>query len=197
MLLVFDLSGVFFNNGLKVAVKKISNDFNLDPKTVELVLNGSFAEKYRQGLVNSKEFWANAKEYLKVSDIEKIKRIFFDSYYPQEESIELLKSLREHENKIAFLSNSPKDRTEFLDKKYGFISLFDFGLCSFEAHAQKPNKQIYQKFLEKFKVNQYEIIYIDDKEKNLQPAKELGMKTVLFQSIEQLKHELKEAGIIS
>ena len=95
MILVFDLSGVFLNNGLKVAVKKISEEFSLNPETVEFVLNGSFAEKYRTGLIDSEEFWNNAKEYLKIKDIEKIKNIFFTSYYPYGESVHLLKSLRE------------------------------------------------------------------------------------------------------
>jgi len=195
MILVFDLSGVFFNNGLKIAVKKISDDFSLDSGTVEFVLNGSFAEKYRTGLDMPEEFWENAKKYLKVNEIEKIKRIFFESYYPHKESVELLKSLRDKKIKVAFLSNGPKDRTEFLDKKYKFISMFDFGLFSFEAHAWKPDKEIYQKFLEKFNLNPEEIIYIDDQEKNLNPAKELGMKTVLFQDVKQFKQKLTESGI--
>jgi len=194
MILVFDLSGVYFNNGLKVAVKKISEGFNLNPETVEFVLNGSFAEKYRTGLIDSEEFWKNAKKYLKVNNIEKIKKIFFESYHPHDESMKLIKDLREKNTKVAFLSNSPNDRTKFLDKKYGFILMFDFGLFSFEAHAWKPHKEIYQKFLEKFKLNPKNLIYIDDKEKNLNPAKELGMKTILFQDINQFKQELKKAG---
>ncbi len=195
MILVFDLSGVFLNNGLKVAVKKISEEFSLNPETVEFVLNGSFAEKYRTGLIDSEEFWNNAKEYLKIKDIEKIKNIFFTSYYPYEESVDLLKSLREKNIKIAFLSNGPEDRTKYLDQKYKFISLFDFGLFSFEAHVWKPNKEIYKIFMEKFNLNSEEIIYIDDREKNLKPAKELGMKTILFLNINQFKDDLKEFGI--
>jgi len=196
MILVYDLSGVFFNNGLKISVKKISEEFSLNPENIEFVLNGSFAEKYRTGLIESEEFWKSAKEYLNVDDIEKIKSIFFESYHPYEESVKLLKLLRENKITLTYLSNSPKDRTEFLDKKYNFISLFDYGLCSFEAHTWKPDKEIYQKFLEKFNLNPEDTIYIDDREKNLKPAKELGMGTIFFKDIEQFKIALKEAGIL-
>ena len=198
MILVFDLSGVFFNEGLTVAVNKISKEFKLNPKTINFVLNGSFAQEYRTGLIESEEFWKKAKEYFKIDDnlkINRIKKIFFESYYPHEESVTLLKELRKKKVKIAFLSNSPKDRTEYLNKKYNFIILFDFGLFSFEAHAWKPDTEIYQQFLEKFDINPKDIIYIDDVEKNLAPAKELGMKTVLFQTTAQLKKELKKWGI--
>jgi len=192
MILVFDLSGVFFNNGLKVSVEKISDEYNLDSETVEFVLNGSFAEKYRTGLIEPEEFWENAKEYLKIDDIESIKKIFFNSYHPHKESVQLMNHLKDKKIKIAFLSNSPKDRTEFLEEKYNFISLFDFGLFSFEAHAWKPDKEIYQKFLDKFDLNPKEVVYIDDREKNLKPAEDIGMKTILFESVNQLKDELKK-----
>lgn len=196
MILVFDLSGVFFNDGLKVAVKKISDVFKLNPETVEFVLNGSFAQEYRTGLIETEEFWNKVKDYLKVDDVKKIKKIFFESYHPHEESVQLLKTLRNQKIKTAFLSNNPKDRAEFLDEKYNFIPLFDFGLFSFEAHAWKPDLEIYQKFLKKFDLNPNDIIYIDDRERDIKPAKELGMKTILFQNINQLKDELKKLGIL-
>lgn len=38
-----------------------------------------------------------------------------------------------------------------------------------------------------FNLKPSEIIYIDDRERDIQPAKELGMKTILFKNINQLK----------
>jgi len=197
MIVVFDLSGVVFNNGLKIAVAKISKEFNLDSQIIEFVLNGSFAEKYRTGLIEPEEFWQKTKNYLKVNDIEKIKKIFFESYNLIEETVNFLRFLREKSIKIAFLSNGPKDRTEYLDNKNGFISMFDFGLFSFEAHSWKPHIEIYEKFLEKFNLNPQELIYTDDKEKNLHPAEQLGMKTILFQNITQFRTELEKMKIIN
>ena len=195
MILVFDLSGVFFNKGLKVAVERISTKYNLDPEKVRFVLNGSFAEEYRIGLIEVDDFWKKAKEELNVEDIDDVRQIFFDAYEPQKSSIDLINKIKKKNIKVAFLSNNPKDRAEYLNKKYDFISLFDFGYFSFNAHVRKPDKKIYQKFLENFDLDANEIIYIDDKEENLKPAKELGMKTILFQDINQLKDELKEVGI--
>ena len=195
MILVFDLSGVFFNNGLKLAVERISEKYNLNPDTVRFVLNGSFAEEYRTGLIKVTDFWKKAKEELNVENIDDVKKIFFDAYEPQQSSIELINKIKEKNIRVAFLSNNPEDRARYLDKKFGFISLFDFGYFSFEAHVRKPNKGIYKKFLENFSLDADEIIYTDDREDNLKPAKELGMKTILFHDISQFKRELKESGI--
>ncbi|MEK6808620.1 MAG: HAD-IA family hydrolase [Nanoarchaeota archaeon] len=193
-ILVFDLSGVFFNDGLEKAISYISNKYKLEPKNVEYVLNGSFAEEYRTGLIKVEDFWDSAKEYLKVENIEDIKKIFFGSYYPQKQSLELIKKLRDINVKVAYLSDSPKDRVEYLNNKYNFISLFDFGIFSYEAHSRKPDINIYKKFTERFKLDPKKVIYIDDREKNLIPAKQLGMKTILYKSITQLQEELKNLG---
>ena len=197
VILVFDLSGVFFNDGLKVSVEKISKEYGLSSEKVEFVLNGSFAEKYRTGFMTSIQFWKNAKNYLKVNNISEIKQILFESYSPHKESISLIRCLRDNNIKVGFLSNGPRDRTLFLDKKYNFISLFDFGLFSFQAHAWKPDKKIYLKLIDTFKLNPENITYIDDRERDLKPAEKLGMNTVLFKSIKQLKDELKTIGIES
>ncbi|MFH1294696.1 MAG: HAD family phosphatase [Candidatus Aenigmatarchaeota archaeon] len=187
MIVVFDLSGVVFSNGLKTAVKKISEEFNLEPEIVEDVLNGQFSKKYRMGEVSSSEFWKSAESSLKVGNIDMLRQIFFDSYCIKDDSVKLIKELRNNDVKVAFLSNSPEDRVNYLDEKYKFISLFDFGLFSFQAHAWKPDPEMFEEFLKRFGLKPNEIIYIDDKEENLVPAKKLGMRTILFEDAAQLK----------
>ena len=195
MILVFDLSGVFFNDGLEVAVERISKRFNKEPKNVEFVLNGSLAEKYRTGLEREKEFWERAKEHLGITDINAVRDIFFSAYYPHQESIDLMKQLRTRGIRIGYLSNSPEDRTAHLEKKYHFITLFDFGLFSYEAHVWKPNPRIYQALVEKYALNPLDILYVDDRESNLRPAQALGMKTFLWESVSQFRSATGQFGI--
>ena len=195
MILIFDLSGVVFNKGLKIAVEKICKDNNLEKEDVKFVLNGSFSHDYRTGKIKTKEFWIKAKEHWKHRDIESIKNIFFESYTLQNDIVEFIKKIKSKGIKIGYLSNGPKDRTEYLDKKFGFISIFDFGLFSFEANSIKPEKEIFEKLINKQKIDPKDSIYIDDKESNLLPAKELGMKIIHFININQLKDELAKLKI--
>ena len=195
MMIVFDLSGVFFTNGLNIAVYQISQKHNLAPEKIRFVLNGSFAHEYRTGQIKGDSFWKKAKKELKVEDIYDIKTMFFDAYEPQQSTIDLIKRLKSKNISVAYLSNSPKDRVEYLDKKHHFIALFDCGCFSFEANARKPEKEIYQKFLQKCRSDETRIIYIDDDPRNLKPAKELGMETILYQDTGQLTSSLMKAGI--
>lgn len=189
---VFDLSGVFFNDGLKEAVQKISRKYGLNPKMIEFVLNGPFAKKYRTGRMKPNDFWKNVRERLNIRETKTVRKIFFNSYRPRADTTKLIKKLRKQKIKVAFLSNSPEDRAQYLNKKFGFLALFNFGVFSFQAHAWKPEKKIYKYFLKKFKLKAREIIYIDDRERDLKPAKELGMEVILFKSPKQVEKRISK-----
>lgn len=190
--IIFDLSGIIFNNGLEDSIKKIRTQFNIKEETAKFVLNGTFAEKYRKGLIKNEEFWRSAKEYLNLDEkqINQIKKIFFESYRVQKQALELIKEIKKHNIKIAFLSNSPEDRTQYLEKKFNFKSIFDFGLFSYQVQCLKPDEKIYRKLIEKFNLIPENTIFIDDNTQNLDTAKNLGMKTILFTDFEHLKIDL-------
>lgn len=195
MILVFDLSGVYFTDGLSIAAKAISAKFAVSQDEIKSVLNGPFAEEYRTGMIEPEEFWLKASKKTGITDVGLVKSIFFNSYQVNPEMYALINDLRKKSFKVGYLSDNPKDRAEFLDKKFGFIKQFDFGLFSFQAHTRKPSRKIFEEPIQKFKLDVNRVIYIDDKEKNLLPANELGMKTILFQTPGQLLKELTSIGV--
>ncbi len=68
-------------------------------------------------------------------------------------------------------------------------------ILSHELGFIKPEKKIYEIALEKTNSNPEECLFIDDQERVLIPAREMGMKTIRFNSIVQLKEELREIEI--
>jgi putative hydrolase of the HAD superfamily len=62
----------------------------------------------------------------------------------------------------------------------------------------KPDKEIYELLVERLKENgvvSEETVFIDDKEENLVPARELGIETILFEDSEQMIRDLREIGV--
>ena len=104
------------------------------------------------------------------------------------EMLDLAKKLRDEGIKIGILSNIYKFEADVIREKNGYAG-FEPVILSYEVGAAKPELEIYLLALEKTGVNPEECIFIDDKEKNLSPAKKLGMKTVLFQNS---KHAIRE-----
>ena len=58
--------------------------------------------------------------------------------------------------------------------------------------CKEPSKKIYLEVLKKLKVKGDECVFIDNEERNIKTAKSLGMKTILFKSMRQLRKELRE-----
>ena len=59
----------------------------------------------------------------------------------------------------------------------------------------KPQREIYQLLLDRYGLKAQECVFLDDTEKNLPTAEELGIRTVLFQDREQAVSALKKLGV--
>ena len=90
------------------------------------------------------------------------------------------------------LSNQIEDWLEEIIKKYQLDQIFDVIVTSYKEKIPKPDIEIFKITVERLGVQPETCVYIDDLEKNIPPAKELGMKTILFKNIEQMKKELQE-----
>lgn len=79
-----------------------------------------------------------------------------------------------------------------LCKEKKIYDVFDFNIYSFKERCNKPDMKIYKILLKKLKLPASEIIFIDDTKECLTPAKKLGMKTILYKGLGQLKKELEK-----
>ncbi len=80
-----------------------------------------------------------------------------------------------------------------IPKKY--YENFDALQISCDDGLRKPDKKAFEFVLKKLKAEPEESIFIDDKQNNLDAAKELGMKTILFKNNRQLIKDLKNFGV--
>jgi len=61
---------------------------------------------------------------------------------------------------------------------------------------RKPNPKIYKLLIKKSKLKSNEILFIDNMDWNLKPARKLGIKTILFKDNKQCIRELKKIGVL-
>ncbi|HSN93681.1 MAG TPA: HAD family phosphatase [Anaerolineaceae bacterium] len=125
----------------------------------------------------------------------------YDSRYPETISgpiqpvVEILKELKAAGNSLYGLSNWPADKFAVIRKTNAFFGLFDDIVISAEVKLVKPDPAIFQLLLNRIARPAQDCIFIDDSESNIRVAEELGFKTVLFKSAEQLVTELKIFGV--
>ncbi|MFX1411187.1 MAG: HAD family hydrolase [Promethearchaeota archaeon] len=77
----------------------------------------------------------------------------------------------------------------------GFYDIFDNVFLSSEIGLIKPDMDKYKYVLKKLDTSPKKCIFIDDKIRNLVPARELGIIVLRFESFEKFKKQLEELGI--
>ncbi len=196
--IVFDLGGVVFSDGTRIAipkVEKIIKKYGLNSALLDAMFSGQLAIDLRKGLVSDQNFWAEIEEILgEKYEIQTLKELHFSSYTPQKEAFELLKELKK-KYLLAVFSVIYKSRLDWMEEHFPFRKFFDVEAYSFEAKANKREDTFFEYLIKKLPVKPQESILIDDHEYTLEHAKKFGFHPILFKSMEQLKGELKKKGV--
>jgi putative hydrolase of the HAD superfamily len=113
------------------------------------------------------------------------------SLTPMQASIQLLESLKKKGYKIYFLSNFYETGYYYMRNKFAVLRKGDGTLVSYQVKLMKPEKEIYEIFLAKFKLKAEECLFIDDMEENLEAGKKLGIQGLNVKDIKEIKNYLK------
>ena len=95
-----------------------------------------------------------------------------------ENTMQLGIKLKEKGYNIYILSNMAKSTFEYFSSKYKFFEVVDGAVVSGYENVKKPDRKIFDKLLEKYKLNPKESLLIDDDDTNrtIEVANSLGIK---------------------
>lgn len=145
-------------------------------------------QRHWQNLVVGKEeissFWMDVGKKNDV-DPEKLRETYNDSITINNEVFDFAKSLR-FKFKLIVLSNDTKDWMNAKISRFKLLETFETVYCSANVGYSKPNKEIYEYVLKDQNIRPEELLFIDNQENNIEAAKQLGIKTILFKNISNL-----------
>ena len=106
-------------------------------------------------------------------------------------TVELLHRLKEAGYALYGLTNWSAEKFPYVLHKYKFFSLFEGIVVSGEEKCIKPDPEIYRILLSRYSLRPEETVFIDDNQINLDTARNLGIRTVLFDSYENATARLE------
>lgn len=182
--IIFDFYGV-------VCYEVGSNWYKTRPPK-ELV--AELKEKYDApsdiGAISEEEFFAGIAPSVGLSGKE-VRLEWIKASKIDKNLIEYIKKLK-LKYKIAICSNTaPRIFRETLQTN-GIEDLFDVVVSSSEVGMVKPNPDIYWHTLKELDVEPEEALFIDDRESNLEGARAVGIRTLLYKNFEQFITDLKK-----
>ncbi len=96
--------------------------------------------------------------------------------------------------RVYLLSNYPRDLFKMHEESgcFPFADSVDGRVVSGFVKMVKPNEDIYEYLVDKFALRADECVFIDDREDNVETARRLGMRGIVFESYEQACGELEK-----
>jgi putative hydrolase of the HAD superfamily len=112
------------------------------------------------------------------------------SLQPKADTLALLKDLSARQVPLYCLSNMPASTFAYLRERYDFWSAFRGIVISGEIKMMKPEREIFDHLLRRYELSASETVFVDDHAPNIEAARALGLRTVLFRDARQCRTEL-------
>jgi epoxide hydrolase-like predicted phosphatase len=144
------------------------------------------------GKINNQEFWKRVGERLGVTFTDEFQETIWQDWHgaePIPEMEALVQEVKAMGLRVVVFSNILPTSAAKVREIAGYEG-FDAELLSCEVGVRKPDPAIYGLAVQVAKCLPAECIFIDDKEKNLLPARNLGMTTILAVDTDQVRRDL-------
>lgn len=94
------------------------------------------------------------------------------------------------------LTNMEAETYPLRRDRYEFMSWFAGTVVSSHERVAKPDPEIFQRLLERYGLPAETTLLIDDAQRNVEAARELGMLALRFESPDQVRRYLEQSGLL-
>ncbi len=189
----FDLGGVVVRTEYQAPREHLAERLNTTYEDLSrIVFESESSQQASIGLITTEAHWQAVARRLgrPVSEIKSLREEFFAGDVLDSSLLDFIRSLRPR-FKTGVISNAWPDSRDYL-VEHRAEDAFDVVVISAEVGVMKPEPRIYQIALDKLGVTANEAVFIDDTPANIEAARALGMRGILFKESTRVLSDLKE-----
>jgi putative hydrolase of the HAD superfamily len=193
----FDIGGVLGTNGWDREQRAAAaRQFNLDLEELEDRHDESVAT-LEQGRIGLDEYLHCAVFYRPRSfSTEEFKHYMRVQSTPFPETIDLARALaRSGRYRLMTINNESAELNRYRLEHFGLRDIFITFFSSCWVGVLKPALRIYEVAMAMAQAEPQRSVFIDDRERNLEPARTLGMRTIRYADAARLRQELASLGV--
>ncbi|HUK21741.1 MAG TPA: HAD family phosphatase [Gemmatimonadales bacterium] len=193
----FDIGGVLGSNGWDAPMRAAAAaEFTLDPE--------DFAERHEEAVGSFEQGRMSLDEYLDATVFyrprpfsrDAFRAFMFAQSVPYPDTIRFARSLeRSGRYRLMTLNNESQDLNVHRVQQFGLVGIFTTFFSSCWVGVLKPSRRIYELALAMSQADAGCSVLVDDRERNLEPARALGMQGVLFTGVPALARDLAALGV--
>jgi putative hydrolase of the HAD superfamily len=187
---IFDWGGVLIEDPAPALFKYCANALGVSEEQYVIAFDICIND-FQTGAVTEQQFWANMAKQLNVPPPKEDSlwtEAFMVAYKPKQEMVTLVSNLRKAGCKTAIISNTEMPVVKIIDKQ--ICDYMDVTVLSCLEGMAKPGREIYDLTLNRLGIPAGKALFIDDKPENIEGAKQAGLQTILFETIEKFKKNI-------
>jgi len=188
--IIFDFNGPVIKGKLNSILEKHSLARNLEKDALKILVKEYFKGAHVGEFKDMGEFFEKTNPSLPITskEMDEIVDEASKSYEINKDMIKLILKLKNN-YKIALLTNYTSDLECHTKEKFGIHDHFDIVINSYDVKMKKPDPKIFHHTLKKLNIKAEEAIFIDDREEHVESARNLGIKSILYEDFDQFKNE--------
>jgi putative hydrolase of the HAD superfamily len=193
----FDIGGVLGTNGWDREQRAAAvRHFDLDAADLE--------DRHVESIAILEQGRMTLDEYLRCAvfyrprpfTAEEFKAYMLAQSTPFPESIDVVRGLvGTGRYRLMTINNESAELNQYRVEQFGLRDLFIAFFSSCWVGILKPAQRIYQVALAMSQADPAQSVFIDDRERNLEPARNFGMQTVRFTDAATLRQDLAGLGV--
>ncbi len=198
--IIFDIGRVLVRLDIAGAMQGLSADVKLSPQEIwSAIEHDPRWIDWQEGRLQPRDWYLHISRRLGVKlPFEEFVDVWNKVLDPQPILDDaFLEDLSKH-YKLALLSNTDPIHVAALEKNFAWFKFFQpqRRIYSCVVAASKPSPLIFRAALQSCKVKAENALFIDDVEKHVRAAEQLGMTGLVFESAQQLKEQFEDYGLV-
>ncbi|MBV9463813.1 MAG: HAD family phosphatase [Verrucomicrobiae bacterium] len=190
--IVFDIGQVILQVDFSKAVQTFAAARAMEPLAViDAISRSPELESYDRGRMSCDDFYAALRSRfdLKLPDPE-LRSLWTEIFEENRPAVEFVRAMKAKSDRrglpMYLLSNTCRSHVERFEADYDVFTLFDDRIYSCDVGLMKPQKEIFELAVKKFRLTPWQSLFIDDRLENVSAARELGFQTIHCTSNEAL-----------
>lgn len=192
-LIIVDLYGILTKGNYRNICRWLAKKYGLDADYIYSIVYHKYFNLAALGKISDRESFEKALKELNLPEKwREIRQRHLNYLILNKAVFRFVLGLYKQNFKILLLSKNTPEQFSYILKKYKLRKYFKNIINTYDLGLPKASKKTIFYVLKKFKVKAEEVIYIDDQDFNLIMAKKLGVKTILFKDLTDLKKKFNK-----
>jgi putative hydrolase of the HAD superfamily len=192
--ILFDVGGVLSRDMIATKLRDLARKYRVEEERL-LGPGLQLRVKADLGQMSDGDYWRQALDQVGVrATVGDLEIGTYLTLVPG--TLELARRLKNRGHRIGILSNDSRDLAAARREKFGFDDLFEPIFISGEIGMVKPRAGIYDHAVQWLQVRPEEVLFIDNRQDNVDGALARGLRAALFTDAAQLEGELRRLGLL-